>query len=586
MPAEAPSFEPEIFGRFYLVDKIATGGMAEIFKAKTFSEGGFENLVVIKRILPHISVNSDFVEMFIDEAKVSAALQHPNVVRIYDFGKIHDNYYIAMDCVEGKDTRGLLKKLGRMKRHLPVKFAAYIAHEVAKGLHYAHTKTDLEKNPYGIIHRDISPSNILISYEADVKIADFGIAKAESNAYQTRDGVLKGKYEYMSPEQALGQSLDRRSDLFSLGIILYECVTGRRLFKTESEIATLKRIQECDFRPPRKFRADLDPKLEKIVLKALSKHPEERFQSGIEFADALRDYLFPTTPDALRQEFKAFLMDVFVDEIEDERKRLHHGSVAALDLHRNAPVELAFDGSPSASTLTMAAPEPAGGMWKWAAALVVLLVMFAAITLGGVAWLLSNARQTEIVVQPAPEVEAPAPTVGDLDIVVAPNATILLDGVVKVEDGMELQLGDLEPGEYTVAFQRDGYESAKETVMVTAGEVTRVVRTLTALPEPEPQPRAGPTPDARPEPRPVPVPAPTAAPTAEPGLLTVTVLGGGWANVYVNGNKLPRQAPLRNYELAPGNYTIRLENPGRGLDHTEQVVVTAGGSHRVVGRPQ
>jgi serine/threonine protein kinase len=579
VPSEAQSFEPEVFGRFYLVDKIATGGMAEIFKAKTFSEGGFENLVVIKRILPHISENADFVEMFIDEAKVSAALQHPNIVRIYDFGKIHENYFIAMGCVEGKDTRGVLRKLGRMKRHLPTRFAAFIAHEVAKGLHYAHTKTDLEKNPYGIIHRDISPSNILVSYEADVKIADFGIAKAESNAYQTRDGVLKGKYEYMSPEQAQGQTLDQRSDLFSLGIILYECLTGRRLFKTDAEIKTLQKIRDCDFRPPRKFRPDIDPKLEAVVLKALSKHPEERFQSGIEFADALRDYLFPATPDSIRQEFRAFLQEVFDEEIEAERQRLHAGTIVALDLHQSAPIEMAFAG-PTASTMSQSGATPVRTMLPWLIGLVLLLMLFAGVTLGGVAWLL-NSREPQVIVQPAPVIEAPAPTTGSIDVVVAPNAQILVNGEVKVEKGNELQLTELEPGEYTITLKAEGYEPAEETVEVVVGEATRLVRTLTAIPVPT----ARPSPAARPAPAPAAPRAPAPAPQpAQPGRLTVTVLGGGWANVYVNGQKLARQAPLRNHELRPGTYTIRVENPGRGLDHTEQVVVTAGGSHRVVGR--
>src|SRR5688500_4889626 len=272
--ASSAAFTPEAFGKYFLVDKIATGGMAEIFKAKTYSHGGFENLLVIKRILPHIGENSDFIEMFIDEAKVSVALQQPNIVRIYDFGKILENYFIAMECVDGKDIRNVLRELARRKEFLPPKFCAYVAFEVCKGLHYAHTKTDLQGNPYGIVHRDISPSNILISYEGEVKIADFGIAKAESNAYQTRDGMLKGKFEYMSPEQAQGKEIDHRSDIFSLGIILYEMMTGRRLFKTDSEIATLKKIREGEIDAPSKLKPDIPPALEAICMRALERDPD------------------------------------------------------------------------------------------------------------------------------------------------------------------------------------------------------------------------------------------------------------------------------------------------------------------------
>ena len=172
------SFEPRAFGRYFLVDTIAVGGMAEVFKAKTFSEGGFEKLLCIKRILKHLSGNDEFVEMFIDEAKISVELQHANIVPIYDFGKIQTNYFIAMECVEGKDVKGILRKLAEKRKLLPPEYAVYIAHETCKGLEYAHKKTNLRGEPLGIIHRDISPSNILVSYNGEIKIADFGIAKA------------------------------------------------------------------------------------------------------------------------------------------------------------------------------------------------------------------------------------------------------------------------------------------------------------------------------------------------------------------------------------------------------------------------
>jgi serine/threonine protein kinase len=171
-------FEPQRFGRYVLVDKIAVGGMAEVFKAKSFSEGGFEKLLVIKRILHHLSANEEFVEMFIDEAKISVELQHPNVVQIFDFGKSGDNWYIAMELVEGKDAKGILRRLARRRKLMPAEFAILIAHEMCKGLDYAHKKTDIGGQPLDIIHRDISPSNIIVSYGGQVKVADFGIAKA------------------------------------------------------------------------------------------------------------------------------------------------------------------------------------------------------------------------------------------------------------------------------------------------------------------------------------------------------------------------------------------------------------------------
>jgi serine/threonine protein kinase len=331
------SFQPHTFGKYYLVDHIATGGMAEIYKAKTFGHGGFENLLVIKRILPHIGEKQDFVDMFIDEAKVSVALQHPNIVRLYDFGKLLDNYFMAMECVDGKDVRQVLRQLARNGVYLPFRFAAYIALETCKGLQYAHDKCDVDGNPYGIVHRDISPSNVLVSYEGEVKVADFGIAKAESNAYETKDGVLKGKFEYMSPEQAAGVPIDHRSDVFSLGIIFYEMLTGRRLFKTDSDTATLKKIRDEDVPAPSLVKPDVPPALEAIALKALRRDLGECYDSAGEMANDLRDYLFPATSDSLRTELAEFMGELFEQQIREERERLHEGSAVAAKLKSQRP---------------------------------------------------------------------------------------------------------------------------------------------------------------------------------------------------------------------------------------------------------
>ena len=290
-------FSPESFGRYFLVDKIAVGGMAEVFKAKTFSHGGFEKLLVIKRILEHLSENAEFVEMFIDEAKISVELQHPNIIQIYDFGCIHHNYYIAMECVEGKDIKGILRKLAERRKIMPTEYAIYIAHEMSKGLDYAHKRPDSQGAQLGIVHRDISPSNILVSYSGEIKIADFGIAKARISGYNTQDGVLKGKFEYMSPEQASGHEIDARSDIFASGIILHEMLTGRRLFKTNSDIKTLERIKAVAIKPPSHLNPSIPKRLDDLVMKALSKDPGDRFADARAFQSALLEFLYPATPD-------------------------------------------------------------------------------------------------------------------------------------------------------------------------------------------------------------------------------------------------------------------------------------------------
>ena len=244
------AFRARPFSRYYLIDKLAVGGMAEVYKAKLFSNHGFEMLLVLKKILPHLSANEEFVQMFVDEAKITVELRHQNIVQVFDFGCYDENYFIAMECVDGKDLKTLLKELAKRGEFIPVELVVYIVHEICKGLDYAHKKTDASGKALGLVHRDVTPANILISYTGEVKIADFGIAKARTSVYNTKDGVLKGKYEYMSPEQAAGETVDFRSDIFEVGILLHEMLTGRRLFHTDSDTKTLELIKSGIYPEP------------------------------------------------------------------------------------------------------------------------------------------------------------------------------------------------------------------------------------------------------------------------------------------------------------------------------------------------
>lgn len=326
------TFRPEVFGRYYFVDKIAMGGMAEIFKAKTFGYGGFENVLAIKRILPHLSDNPQFVKMFMDEAKVTALLNHGNIVRIYDFGKIDRNYFISMECVEGKDVKQVLKKLTERRKTLPREFAVYIAMEAAKGLDFAHKRAS-NQGSLGIVHRDVSPSNVLISYNGEVKVADFGIVKAANLAEDTDAGVLKGKFEYMSPEQANARELDRRSDIFSLGIILWEMLTGRRLFKTDSETKTLEKIKRGDIDPPFAVNPTVPERLDQIVMRALAIDAMDRYPDARELHGDLLDFLYPAPPDVIQQSLSHFMRELFAEEIAAEQHQMNVGTEAALAIH-------------------------------------------------------------------------------------------------------------------------------------------------------------------------------------------------------------------------------------------------------------
>ncbi|HWN41321.1 MAG TPA: protein kinase, partial [Thermoanaerobaculia bacterium] len=270
----------ERFGQYTLLEKIAAGGMAEVWKARMRGVEGFQKTVAIKKILPHMTDNSEFVGMFIDEAKLAAQLSHPNIVHIYDLGKIGRDYYIAMEYVEGKDLRSLMNAGRRKGVQMPLGLALFIAARLASALDYAHRKRDFEDREMGLVHRDVSPQNVLLSLEGDVKLCDFGIAKAVSKAGQTQMGALKGKLQYMSPEQAWGRAVDARSDLFSLGSVLYEMLTGDRLFTGDTEISVLESVRQGQIRSTRQTDPSIPVEVDEIVARALAYDPQSRFASA------------------------------------------------------------------------------------------------------------------------------------------------------------------------------------------------------------------------------------------------------------------------------------------------------------------
>ncbi len=326
-------FKVRTYGKYFLLDKLATGGMAEVFKAKTFGVRGFERLLVIKQILPHLTKDREFVEMFVDEAKISVELSHANIVQVFDLGKIGNNYFIAMEYIEGKDLRALLKKSLKAKKPLPLSHPPYIAIEVLKGLEYAHKKKDAKSgDPLGIIHRDISPQNIMISYDGEVKIVDFGIAKAERRLNETQAGVLKGKFGYMSPEQAMGYEVDPRTDIFSCGILLFEMLTGRRLFMGENDLETLELIREADIPPITKYNPDVPTELEEIIYRALQRDADDRFADARSMQLELTKFMFHYNADFTSADLAATLKSVFDKEIHAERVRLQQ-ALTYIDKH-------------------------------------------------------------------------------------------------------------------------------------------------------------------------------------------------------------------------------------------------------------
>ncbi|MEO1271572.1 MAG: serine/threonine-protein kinase, partial [Myxococcota bacterium] len=280
-----------LFGKYRLIRKLATGGMAEIFLARQEGMEGFRKDVVIKRILPIHADNDELIEMFIDEARIAASLNHPNIVQIYELGKFEDDHFIAMEYVHGQDLRRTAERGLAVGNYIPLRHAVRGIADAAAGLHYAHTQVDDSGDALNIVHRDISPQNILVSFDGVLKILDFGIAKAENKIVDNRTGQLKGKYAYMSPEQCNGLDVDARSDIFSLGIVLYEITLCRRLFKGDTDIQTIKRVSDAEVTPPTEIQPEFPKRLEEIILKALAKEPDDRYPSARELQMDLEDFL-------------------------------------------------------------------------------------------------------------------------------------------------------------------------------------------------------------------------------------------------------------------------------------------------------
>jgi len=309
-PAEAQE-EGERFGQYILMEHIATGGMAEVFKARMVGMKGFQKTVAIKRILPHLTDNDEFVTMFIDEAKLAAQLNHNNIIHIYDLGKIDRSYYIAMEYIEGHDLRSVLTRCQERGIAFPIPVALHVATLIASALDYAHHKKDFEDRALGLVHRDVSPQNVLISREGDIKLCDFGIAKAASKASHTRAGALKGKLQYMSPEQAWGKDIDPRSDIFSLGLVLFEMLTGRKVFAGDSELSILEQVRNPEVSPPSSFNPEVPSDVDAIVLRALEPSRDDRYASAREMQDDLERTMREHGWTAGSADLQRFIDDLF-----------------------------------------------------------------------------------------------------------------------------------------------------------------------------------------------------------------------------------------------------------------------------------
>lgn len=590
-PSFRRPFEPEAFGKYYLIDRVATGGMAEVFRAKSFGHSGFEKVVVIKRILERFADDPEFVEMFIDEAKLSVQLMHPNIAQIYDFGKIGPHFFIAMEAIDGKDLKSLLRRLAQRRERMPVPLACYVAHQVASGLEYAHARSDAMGLPLNIVHRDISPSNVLLSYDGHVKIVDFGIARADSASRESESGVLKGKYSYMSPEQASGLDVDLRSDIFSAGICFWESLTGSRLFRRENEIETLEAIKSGSVPLPSEWNPGIPPELDEISLIALARDPESRYQRASDLQCALGDFLLPSTPDRLAPELARFVRERFGEEILQERERLDRGTQLAAGLHYGGDADIDIDGDaetaggesqveevPTATTRTV---RPAPGRQPLARGVVVALAVLAvlAVLLGVLVWPLLSGTSPEAI----------------LDVTVLPpeatGARLFVDG----QPAASLRVSIAPEVAHEIRISAPGWQERTKQIELVKGQVYA----LDVLLEPEQLDDLMPLPG---EPRgegvgTLPVPQPrtpgvesqraTPGPTQAGGAPAVEAAGPSTvefrsdppgAQVKVDGRNVGT-CPFRWMEARSGRtYDVEFSAPGRETVRAEVTGPAAGGS--------
>jgi serine/threonine protein kinase len=537
------------FGKYNLVAKLATGGMAEIYLASYLGLGGFEKFLVIKKILPSLAEEPKFVEMFFDEARIAAMLNHPNVVQIFDLGRIGNDFFIAMEYLSGESLSYVIKECRKQKKDFPWWLAAAVVAQAAEGLHHAHTATGKDGKPLGIVHRDVSPQNIFVLYDGGVKVVDFGIARAATRTTKTRTGTLKGKYAYMSPEQVAGKELDGRSDIFSLGVVLWECLVGRRLFNQENDLDLLKAVIESQIPDPRQFNPGVPETLSQITLKALGREREQRQQTAEELASDLRRVLKTCPEDWDNQALRKFMQELCRERIQKKREVIEKA------LHDTASLENSLFGDMSnyvsdteysvpRTTPSRIQDRPAPVQKKpfWYSPIPwMLFSLVTALALGLLFFFRTSrpepppARSENLQVETPPkEPQPPAP--------VNPPAPA-------VEEKTETNQTALAPSAPSGAPDKTpGVKVAQKAE----------------------GPRARPKPKVAPKP---PEPSPQKIASGPPGKLRL--ITNPWTEVFYEGRAIG-QTPLVDVELPPGPVKLRLVNREQGIDRTVIINITPG----------
>jgi len=354
-----PGSGPQQFGDYHLLEKIATGGMAEVWRARAYGLAGFEKILVIKKVLDSLASDDEFIKLFIDEARIAVQLLHVNIVQVFDLGEVNGHYYMAMEYVHGQDVARLVSR-SRNMGPFPIPLTLFIISEVLKALQFAHARTDEDGVPLRIVHCDISPQNILVSYSGEVKITDFGISRAAFQAKNLHE-VIRGKYAYMAPEQVDGKALDGRTDLFSLGVVFFELLTGRRLFKAKTRDETIARVRRADVPSPRTYRPEISTDLEAILLKSLRALPDDRYDDAGQMLHAISSLMVGEGHRATNNDLAAFVRNVIESGGKPQPKPASEGKSAP-----QAVVVLAVEAAPPPRSLASPKVSIAALAVEWA----------------------------------------------------------------------------------------------------------------------------------------------------------------------------------------------------------------------------
>jgi serine/threonine protein kinase len=537
------------FGKYELLKKVGTGGMAELFLARQTGIEGFEKLIVIKRILPHLTDSrhsSRFVQMLLDEARLAAQLSHPNIIQIYDLGRVGDQYYIAMEYVNGVDLSQILKREMERDGHVPVEHVVKIATYVCEALSYAHKRTDNRGKPMRVVHRDVSPHNVLIAFDGGIKLTDFGIAKASSQMLKTQVGTIKGKWAYMSPEQCTGREVDHRSDIFSVGVLIYQMTTRMLPFAGKTEKSFMQSILNDPPAPPSAHRKGYPPGLEAILGRALARDPDRRYPDALQLQVALEGFLMEQKAVSNSTLISGYVRELFSDLVEIQARASPDG--------RTATVEGILDALDVSSSIRYAVPPLPAGPAKEPA----LSAEDAEEPTAPTRRIKRKPDGTYVLVTPSQVISRPWIRVKTAVKSLGSRARRLaLGGIVL---GLVLALIAIFAGR---SPERTGAQGQYLPVMLIV-DAWKQAAARADRPEPEPE---------RPERLPKKPPRKKAVQPAGKGTLTVN--SRPWSEVWVDGRKLGL-TPLAYKELPAGRHRLVLHNPRLKLKKTLWISVHPG----------